>query len=235
LSVGVHFEIAFEHFGCGMKNINGNTLKVMAYRVLSHDLMIGRYKPGEALSLRPLAASLGTSPMPVREAISRLIAERALVLLPNRTVIVPTMTRARFTELFRVRQLLEGEAGELACAKMTPHILKKLVRINSAVKEHLSKDHIRRALSYNLDFHLTMYKASRADVLLPLIEMLWRQAGPFIALAPRLPDVRWTARFHDEILAGLGEGSPRKVKRSVQHDIEDTMQELLKNALFEND
>jgi DNA-binding GntR family transcriptional regulator len=218
-----------------MKNNNGNTLQVMAYTVLSHNLMIGRYKPGQALSLRPLASSLGTSPMPVREAISRLIAERALVLLPNRTVIVPTMTRARFTELFRVRQLLEGEAGELACAKMTPQLLKKLVRINSAVKEHLSKDHIRRALSYNLDFHLTMYKASRADVLLPLIEMLWRQAGPFIALAPRFPDVRWTARFHDKILAGLGEGSPRKVKRSVQHDIEGTMQELLKNALFEND
>jgi DNA-binding GntR family transcriptional regulator len=233
--VEVDFDVVFERRGHGMKNNNLNTLQLMAYKVVSHDLMTGRYKPGQALSLRPLAASLGTSPMPVREAISRLIAERALILLPNRTVIVPTMTRARFTELFHIRQLLEGEAGELACAKMTPQLRKKLVQINSAVKQHLAKDHIRRALSYNLDFHLTMYKASRADVLLPLIEMLWRQAGPFIALAPRFPGVRWTARFHDEILAGLDEGSARKVKRAVQHDIEDTMQELLRHAVFEDD
>ena len=218
-----------------MKSNNGNTLQVMAYKVLSRDLMTGRYKPGQALSLRPLAASLGTSPMPVREAISRLIAERALILLPNRTVIVPTMTRGRFTELFRIRQLLEGEAGQLACANMTPQILAKLDRINTAVKEHLSTDKIRRALACNLVFHLTMYNASRADVLLPLIEMLWRQAGPFIALAPRFPGVRWTARFHDEILAGLGEGSARKVKQAVQHDIEDSMRELLTHASFEDD
>ena len=52
--------------------------------------------------------------MPVREAVSRLIAERALVLLPNRKVIVPWMTRERFIELWRVRQLLEGRVAEIA-------------------------------------------------------------------------------------------------------------------------
>ena len=71
-------------------------MRVRVYRALARGLMAGMFKPGEAVTLRTLANRLGTSAMPVREAVSRLIAERALVLLPNRSVIVPRMSRARF-------------------------------------------------------------------------------------------------------------------------------------------
>jgi DNA-binding GntR family transcriptional regulator len=212
-----------------------NTLQLKAYRVLSHELMIGRHKPGQPFSLRPLAARLGTSPMPVREAVSRLIAERALVLLPNRKVIVPWMTRERFTELSRVRQLLEGRVAEIACKRITPKLLTELGRINAEVKACLAKKEIARALAHNLNFHLTLYNASHVDVMLPMIEMLWRQAGPFIALSPNLPGVRWTARYHDEIIKALKAGSASKTRQAVQRDIEDTLQELLKHAAFEGD
>ena len=224
-----------EHICCTMKSITKNTLQFKAYRVLSHELMMGRYKPGQALSLRPLAARLGTSPMPIREAVSRLIAERVLVLLPNRKVIVPWMTRARFIELSRFRQLLEGTVAEIACKQITPQLLRKLVRVNSVIKSCLSKNHIRRALALNLDFHLSIYNASRADVMLPVIEMLWRQAGPFIALTPSMPGVKWSARHHDKIIDALKAGSPHKARLAVQRDIEDTLQELLKYATFEGE
>jgi DNA-binding GntR family transcriptional regulator len=197
--------------------------------------MIGRHKPGQPLSLRRLAARLGTSPMPIREAVSRLIAERALVLLPNRKVIVPWMTRELFTELSRARQLIEGRVAEISCKRITPGLLAELRRINAVIKRSLAKKEIGRALAQNLDFHLTLYNASRVDVLLSMIEMLWRQAGPFIALSPDLPGVKWTARYHDEIIKALEAGSLSKTRSAVQRDIEDTLQELLKHAVFEGD
>jgi len=197
--------------------------------------MIGRHKPGQPFSLRPLAARLGTSPMPIREAVSRLIAERALILLPNRKVIVPWMTRERFTELSRARQLLEGRVAEIACRRITPELLTELARINAVIKKCLARKEIGRALAQNLDFHLTLYNASQVDVMLSMIEMLWRQAGPFIALSPDLPGVRWTARYHDEIIKALKVRSLSKTRRAVQRDIEDTLQELLKHAVFEGD
>lgn len=208
------------------------TLQVTAYRVLSQDLMTGRYKPGESVSLRPLAARLGTSPMPIREAVSRLIAERALVLLPNRNVIVPLMTRKRLVELSRARQLLEGAAGFSACERMTPSLLAKLTRLNDQLKQCLSNQQIRPALSHNLNFHFALYRASDEEVILPLIEMLWRQAGPFVALTPKMPGVRWTAEFHDQILAGLKDKDAPAVKRAIEQDIEGTTEELLRNAEF---
>ena len=67
-------------------------MRVRVYRALARGLMAGMFSPGEAVTLRILARRLGTSAMPVREAVSRLIAERALVLLPNRSVIVPRMS-----------------------------------------------------------------------------------------------------------------------------------------------
>jgi DNA-binding GntR family transcriptional regulator len=204
----------------------------MAYRVLSQDLMTGRYKPGQAVSLRPLAARLGTSPMPVREAVSRLIAERALVLLPNRNVIVPLMTKKRLIELSRARQLLEGAAAHSACGHVTPSLLNKLERLNDQLKQCLLNQQIRPALSHNLNFHFALYHASEEEVVLPLIEMLWRQAGPFVALTPKMPGVKWTAEFHDQILAALKTQDARAVKRAVEQDIEGTTQELLRNAQF---
>src|SRR5215475_7570597 len=94
-----------------------DTMRVRVYRSLARGLMAGMFKPGEAVTLRTLAKRLGTSAMPVREAVSRLIAERALVLLPNRSVIVPRMSRERFVELTETRQVLEGMVSEAACVR----------------------------------------------------------------------------------------------------------------------
>ncbi len=131
--------------------------------------------------------------------------------------------------------LIEGRVAEIACNRITPQLLGKLGRINAVIKTLLAKKEIGRALAQNLDFHLTRYKASGVDVMLPMIEMLWRQAGPFIALSPSLLGVRWTARYHDEIIRALKAGSPSKTRRAVQLDVEDTLQELLKHAAFEGE
>ncbi|RYE71386.1 MAG: GntR family transcriptional regulator, partial [Hyphomicrobiales bacterium] len=57
-------------------------------------LIAGRLAPGEKLSLRRVAEALGVSMMPVREAVSRLAADKALEVLPGRAVRVPVLTLA---------------------------------------------------------------------------------------------------------------------------------------------
>src|SRR5512132_4043435 len=52
-------------------------------------LMVGRFLPGETITLRNLATELEVSPMPVRAALRHLIAEGGLEMLPNRSVRVP--------------------------------------------------------------------------------------------------------------------------------------------------
>jgi DNA-binding GntR family transcriptional regulator len=210
------------------------TLQSRVHHALARGLMSGMFTPGEAVSLRTLAARLGTSAMPVREAVSRLIAEGALVMLPNRSVIIPRMTRDRFIELSRARQRLEGMLAETGCRNARKTDIDALVRINEDLRQAIAAADTRTAMIGNMEFHFAFYALSRSTVVLPLIETLWRQAGPFVALSAKMPNVRWTQRHHGRLLAALRAGKARAARQAIEDDIEDTLQQLLKKADFED-
>jgi DNA-binding GntR family transcriptional regulator len=210
------------------------TLQSRVYHALARGLMGGMFTPGEAVSLRTLAARVGTSAMPVREAVSRLIAEGALVMLPNRSVIIPRMSRERFIELSRARQRLEGMLAEMGCANARKADIAALVRINEDLRRVIAAGDTRAAMTGNMEFHFAVYALARSQVVLPLIETLWRQAGPFVALSAKMPNVRWTQRHHGRLLAALRAGEARAARQAIEDDIEETLQQLLKKADFED-
>ena len=69
-------------------------------------LMVGAFLPGQVMSLRKLAAGLGTSPMPVREVLSRLVAANALEETKGGSVRVPRLSPEKLRDLFSVREVL---------------------------------------------------------------------------------------------------------------------------------
>src|SRR5882762_3745196 len=71
------------------------TIKKQAYATLKEALLAGRFRPGEIVTVRSLSELLGTSAMPVREALLRLTSEGAFEDLPNRSVRVPRLTRVQ--------------------------------------------------------------------------------------------------------------------------------------------
>ena len=69
------------------RRIESATLQERVYRELAHSIMTGHYAPGEALTIRALAADLGTSVMPVREALQRLYSDGAVVVTPKNMIV----------------------------------------------------------------------------------------------------------------------------------------------------
>jgi DNA-binding GntR family transcriptional regulator len=218
--------------GAAVAGAERDTLRLRVYRALARGLMAGMFKPGEAVTLRTLAKRLGTSAMPVREAVSRLIAERALVLLPNRSVIVPRMSRERFAQLSRTRQMLEGLLAETAASRVTPELLGRLTENDEAMKRCVAQDDLHGALARNMAFHFTLYEAASDEVVLALIEMLWLQAGPFLALSLTMPGVHWTARHHQAAMTALGHGDGEAARRAIAADIAETTEQLFAKAAF---
>lgn len=90
-----------------------------AYRMLRQLVRDGQHAPGSVLSENVLAAELGMSRTPIREAISRLCHERLLVRLPSRGVLVNTLSAADVHELYAVREALEAMAVRYAVVEMT--------------------------------------------------------------------------------------------------------------------
>jgi DNA-binding transcriptional regulator YhcF (GntR family) len=74
------------------------------YRHIRRALMTGVYEPGQRITVASLSSALGVSAMPVREALRRLAAERALEMQPNRSVTVPRLSRV---EILKVREVRE--------------------------------------------------------------------------------------------------------------------------------
>jgi DNA-binding GntR family transcriptional regulator len=102
------------------------------------------------------------------------------------------------------------------------------------LRQSINGDDLRGAMTGNMVFHFALYEFAGSHVALPLIETLWLQAGPFVALSAKLPTVRWTMRHHMRLLAALRAGDATGARRAIEDDIEETLQQLLKKANFED-
>ena len=83
----------------------------------------GTLPPGTRLNERDLCASLGVSRTPLREALKALAAEGLIEHQPNRGAVVPVLGESDIIDAFELLGCLEGFAGELACARITPEQL----------------------------------------------------------------------------------------------------------------
>lgn len=87
-------------------------------QVLIDGITSGHWQPGERIIERRIAAELGVSQAPVREALRQLEALRLIEIMPNRGARVREFTEEDFAEFFPVRAGLEETAAELAVSRM---------------------------------------------------------------------------------------------------------------------
>jgi DNA-binding GntR family transcriptional regulator len=150
------------------------------YRTLRQRILIGGFLPGKPVTLRGIAQQLDVSPMPVREAVRRLIAERALELHDNRRVSVPAMTASKFDQILMVRRTLEPELAARALPHCSAESVASLQRIDDSIDHCMQVGDTEGYLRLNHLFHFTLYRLAEAHVLLALVESVWLQFGPFM-------------------------------------------------------
>src|SRR5262245_24281655 len=173
-----------------VRPIDVTTVQERVYQELREALYQGRFMPGEVLTIRSLATALGTSPMPVREAIQRLVAENALTQLPNRTTRVASLTRETYEEWIRVRMQVEGYAAARAAQRAAPEVRAALRAINERFRAAIDVEDKSGMLRGNQHFHFAVYRAAESEALLRIIESLWLRFGPALAFIHRLPGSR---------------------------------------------
>ena len=194
-------------------------LSVQIYQQLRHDLMIGRYEPGQKLKLRDLAATLGVSVTPVREALARLVSEQALTQLDRRSVCVTVMDLARFDEVRELRIDLEGRAAEHAAECASAADIANLEAVHDRLLDARARDCHADILLENEQFHLTLCQMARMPMLLRLVELLWLQCGPLMHGM-----TRWTVKQpqqhpHVTVVKALRAGDGKLASEAIREDI----------------
>jgi DNA-binding GntR family transcriptional regulator len=143
------------------------------YASLLQALVMGDLVPGQRFSMRALADRFHTSLIPVRDALKRLVAERGLRILPNRTVCVPLMTRQAFQELLQVRLSLESKLARRGAELIVRGQVGRLAEINDEMQAAVGLDDVKQYLAANHRFHFGLYQVADSAVILPIVESLW--------------------------------------------------------------
>lgn len=212
----------------GLGQVRPDTVQDQVYRELRRALIYGLFDPGQVLGIQDLADQFGTSTMPVRDALSRLVTEQALEAMPNRSVRVPEVNLDRLEDLRRARVYIEGLALELALPRLSPVDIVELdasiqfYERTTAVPEAMPLDD---ALEANRAFHFGIYERAGSPVLLPIIESLWLQSGPLVRAAVLAFDhasVISAPRYHAEMLVAIRAGEVAAAKVALGLDIDRT-------------
>jgi DNA-binding GntR family transcriptional regulator len=211
------------------------SLHDVIYESLRRSIIVGDIVPGRTFSTRTVADQFGTSLIPARDAIKRLVAERALELLPNRTFCVPKMSRQRFQELLQVRIELEMMLTRTATPLLIQDELKSIELINQQMQVAFECSDVSKYLDANHRFHFLIYRAARSMEILPIVESLWLQVGPFLNGVLTQFGVQTAQDNHAEVIKALRRGDSQSAANAIRNDLADAADIILSNANFEVD
>lgn len=120
------------------------------YLMIREAIRTRRYGPGERLREAEVAQWLGVSRTPVREAVSRLTAERLLVESQSRGITVAELEQRQVRELYSLRENLEGMAAGLAAVHASVDEIEALSEILEEAKRRLEDAEVQHALNDQL-------------------------------------------------------------------------------------
>lgn len=201
--------------------------------LLSERLITGVYSPGEKLSLRSVAAGLGVSMTPVREAVSRLVADGALEVAPNKAVRVPILDSTRFRELTALRIEIEGMAAARAASARDKADLSAIAAAEKGFRKERSKARPQLAITVTMNhkFHFALYRAAKSPMLVEIIVGLWLKAGPILNfdMARNNTWVTSTAgeRYHAAALAALQCQDSNAARAAIAGDIQQASDRII--------
>lgn len=187
-------------------------------------------RPGEALSISDLAADLGVSHSPVREALQRLSGQGLVMLRPARTSIVAPLELEDIQEIYRLRGLIEVDAVARAAPQLSQHDLEWLGRYF----ERMS------AAAYDSDefweSHNAFHLALMAPVLTPRLERmiteLWHAGERYIRIVYIETNALFTLSPRDRHQPLLDAARTRKsagMRKAIANHLQGNEREIVKS------
>jgi DNA-binding GntR family transcriptional regulator len=148
-------------------------LSDLVYQRLLDAIIEGRLVPGTWLRQEALAQELGTSQLPVREAIRRLAAEGLAVRIPYKGVRVVEFSPDDILDMFNVRMTLESLAVRYATPLISNQELDGLQKNLDESASYTEPDQMEKRRFLNTEFHLNICRACKHQYLLRQVEAMW--------------------------------------------------------------
>jgi DNA-binding GntR family transcriptional regulator len=196
------------------------SLNDRVYETLRAALLEGRLRPHQRLKIRDLAATMGVSETPVREAVMQLVRERALTLQTSRSLTVPRLSATQYLELRQIRLELEGLAAARAAGQVSARDIAALAKLHDRLLKAEETGNAAEAVRSNWHFHARLYEAAAMPELFHLIQGLWLRNGPLLTyLYPHAAPTYPGRHRHLDVLDALRARDGAGVRAAIQADM----------------
>jgi DNA-binding GntR family transcriptional regulator len=191
-----------------------------AYTYILRKIREGEFKAAERLRAEELAADIGVSRMPVREALRRLASEGLVVLRPNRGAIVAQYTADQLFELFEIRAALEGLAARIAAAQITDDEVDEL--------EMLVRKMSRAGQVYSLwserhwAFHTCICRLSGRNLLTREIQKLHNLLDPYLRIWFSHAKPMDVTSYHEALVRAIASKNPSVAEAKMKEHVLNT-------------
>lgn len=204
-----------------LRPVDRETVQDRVYHQMKELILNGDIQPGQTITIQRLSEAFQVSAMPVREALRRLMAEQALMVVSGRSVGIPTLTHARLADLQRVRREVEGLAVAWAVERVTPAELRKLAELVDRMQSAADTRDGGRYVPANRQFHFTVYRAAGSAALLSIIESLWLQIGPHFHVLRSSDNWNAANSAHRVMLRALTRRDATAAANALRRDIDE--------------
>jgi len=199
---------------------NDAALNMKAYLILRESLLSGAFEPGLLLNIRPLADELNMSPMPVREALSRLRADGGLETLANRAFRVPVTSVDTYRQIMIMRLRLEACLCERAAVIATSEDIIRITELYDKMEEAAGL-RLEDYLYAHRKFHFGIYETAQMPAILSVVEGLWLRIGPVLRASSLGSRITADRKHHLAMLHAMRTYDPEALVRYLGDDVTD--------------
>lgn len=195
-------------------------LRDVVFNTLREAILKGDLQPGERLMELQLAAKLGVSRTPIREAIRMLEQEGLAVTIPRKGAEVAKMTEKDMEDVLQIRDVLDELAASIACEKISGEQLEELRQTMHEFEESIKTGGIKRIAEVDVRFHDIIYQSTGnpklVSILSNLREQMYRYRVEYLKDQKNYPVL---VREHSEIVKGLSEKNKEKVTAAMHNHV----------------
>jgi DNA-binding GntR family transcriptional regulator len=188
------------------------TLRAHVVKMLSADILAGKYRPGDRLNESQIARELNISRIPVREALSQLQEQGLVQNRERRGMFVTNIGSEEVLQISSLRIILETEALRLARLHMTPEILARLEGLMAQMETWNGT--LLEAAGLDLEFHRVIWKATGNPYLERSLNGLMVPLFAHKTLEHVTKEIRrWRLSHHRillDVVAGRSEDDPQE-------------------------
>jgi DNA-binding GntR family transcriptional regulator len=182
-------------------------LRSQIRQVLLDGLVSGRWRPGDRIVERQVAAEFDVSQAPVREALRELEALRLVTSVPNKGARVRDIELDDLMEIYPVRASLEGLAASLAVARLDGDV-SELQRHADSIREAADKDDVAEQIRAGVAFHRAIVVSSGNNLLLSVWDSLGIEIWTNLSIRMFRTELHENADDHGPIVEAFANRDP---------------------------